>query len=94
MNEFLMKRTSASGSILKTSLLRGMGLGIGSGIRLTTTALIEATAIMNLFSSGEVISPARPNENIEIAAREGAVIAFNLTEVTEYPKGWAPADGW
>lgn len=90
MNEFRMERASASGSILKTSLLKGMGLGIGFGIGLTTTALIAAAASMNLFSSGEVISSAKLNENFEIAAPEGAVIAFNLTEC---PKGWAPADG-
>ncbi|EHQ05808.1 Tail Collar domain protein [Leptonema illini DSM 21528] len=90
MNEFRMERTSASGSILKTSLLKGMGLGIGFGIGLTTTALIAAAASMNLFSSGEVISSAKLNENFEIAAPEGAVISFNLAEC---PKGWAPADG-
>jgi len=85
-----MERASISGSILKTSLLKGMGLGIGFGIGLTTTALIAAAASMNLFSSGEVISSAKLNENFEIAAPEGAVIAFDLTEC---PKGWAPADG-
>lgn len=85
-----MERPSASVSILKTSLLKAMGVGIGFGIGLTTTALIAAAASMNLFSSGEVISSAKLNENFEIAAPEGAVIAFNLTEC---PKGWAPADG-
>lgn len=85
-----MERPSASVSILKTSLLKAMGVGIGFGIGLTTTALIAAAASMNLFSSGEVISSAKLNENFEIAAPEGAVIAFNLLEC---PKGWAPADG-
>lgn len=85
-----MKGASSSVSILRTSLLKGMGVGIGFGIGLTTTALIAAAASMNLFSSGEVISSAKLNENFEIAAPEGAVIAFNLTEC---PKGWTPADG-
>ncbi|WP_244279573.1 hypothetical protein [Leptospira brenneri] len=71
---------------LRSGFYKGVGLTIG----FFTTSLVAAATAMNLFAPGEVISSARINQNFLIAAPEGAVVAFNLTNCTE---GWAPADG-
>jgi len=72
--------------ILKRNFVRGVGLGAG----LLTTGLLAGTAAMSIFSAGEIISADEMNRNFMIAAPEGAVIAFHLSEC---PEGWAIADG-
>ncbi len=71
---------------VKSGFFKGVGLGLG----IMATSLFAAAAAMNVFSSGEVISSAKINQNFAIAAPEGAVIAFYLNNC---PEGWAPADG-
>lgn len=85
-----MKRIRAHIQSLTSGIVRGVGIGIGIGIGLATTALLAVAASMNLFSPGEVVSSAKLNENFEIAAPEGGVMAFYLSAC---PKGWALADG-
>jgi len=72
--------------ILKRNFVRGVGLGAG----LLTTGLLAGTAAMSVFSAGEIISADEMNRNFMIAAPDGAVIAFHLSEC---PEGWAIADG-
>lgn len=71
---------------MKRAFLKGVAFGAGVFV----TGLFAAATAMNIFSSGEVISSAKINQNFAIAAPEGAIIAFHLTSC---PDGWAPADG-
>lgn len=71
---------------LKSGFFKGVGIGAG----LLTTSIFAAAAAMNVFTPGQVISSAMINQNFQIAAPEGAVMAFYLASC---PEGWAPADG-
>ncbi len=75
---------------MKNSFLKGIGIGAGIGVGLFSTGLLAAALSMNIFSPGEVISSSKINQNFAIAAPEGAVVAFDLSEC---PAGWVLADG-
>ncbi|WP_143464806.1 phage tail protein [Leptonema illini] len=74
----------------KQGVARGLGIGIGISIALATTTLFAAAAAMKVFSAGEVISAAELNRNFTMAAPEGEVSAFYLSDC---PEGWTIADG-
>lgn len=72
--------------IIRNSFAKGVAFSLG----IFATSIFAAAMSMTIFSSGQVVSSADVNKNFEIAAPEGAVMAFYLASC---PDGWAPADG-
>lgn len=71
---------------MKRGFLKGVAFGAGFCV----TSLFAAATAMNFFTSGDVLSAAKINQNFAIAAPEGTVASFYLANC---PDGWAPADG-
>ena len=66
----------------------GFFIGVGITLALSLSALLAQS--MYQFSSGEVISSSKINENFAVAAPAGLVAAFYLSAC---PTGWVAADG-
>jgi len=73
---------------IKKSFLKGAAFAAGVGV-FATLSFIVAQSI-NTFTSGEVVSASKINENFQMAAPQGAVMAFYLSAC---PSGWIAADG-
>lgn len=85
-----MDKTRTARAPFQSGLQKGLGIGLGIGVGLLSTALFAAAAAMNVFAPGEVISSNDLNKNFEMAAPEGAVMAFYLPDC---PDGWARGNG-
>ena len=71
-----------------TGFTRGAGFFAALLIFSALTVLLAQS--MRTFSAGELISSTAINANFQIAAPQGAVMAFHLSTC---PDGWIPADG-
>jgi len=73
---------------IKTSFLKGAAFAAGAAAFLALGVIIAQS--VHTFTAGEVVSASKINENFQIAAPEGAIMAFYLSAC---PSGWVAADG-
>ncbi|MBE7439796.1 MAG: tail fiber protein [Spirochaetales bacterium] len=73
---------------LKKSFLKGAAFAGGAAVFIGLTFIVAQS--INTFTSGEVVSASKINANFQMAAPEGAIMAFYLSAC---PSGWLAADG-
>lgn len=72
----------------KRSFVRGAAFAAGAAAFLALGVIIAQS--INTFTAGELVSASKINENFQMAAPEGAIMAFYLSAC---PSGWIAADG-
>jgi len=70
------------------AFVKGAGFAGGAAVFIGLTFIVAQS--IHTFTSGEVVSAAKINANFQIAAPEGAIMAFYLSAC---PSGWVAADG-
>ncbi|MBE7439797.1 MAG: tail fiber protein [Spirochaetales bacterium] len=73
---------------IKKSFLKGAAFAGGAAVFIGLTFIVAQS--INTFTSGEVVSASKINANFQMAAPEGAIMAFYLSAC---PDGWILADG-